>query len=289
VIGAVVFVCTIIGFLGGAGSVYIFGLPLFGICVAIIFLIQWLSFIPAYLFRTERFFDLIGGVTYITLAIFVILVRDTTTDVGYMIGFLVSVWAFRLSFFLFSRILTSGSDRRFNDIKSSFGRFLMTWTLQGGWIFMTFAAGLAAMSSNDHAEIGFLTILGLSIWVVGFFVEVVADAQKKRFRSFPENSDNFITNGLWGYSRHPNYLGEIVLWLGIAIIAIPLLSGWQFLTLLSPVFVWFLLTRISGLPMLEAYADEKWGDNSEYANYKRNTPVLFPSIRIVGRRIRRDN
>ena len=110
---------------------------------------------------------------------------------------------------------------------------------------MTFAAGLAAMSSNDYAEIGFLTILGLSIWVVGFFVEVVADAQKKRFRSFPENSDNFITSGLWGYSRHPNYLGEIVLWLGIAIIAIPLLSGWQFLTLLSPVFVWFLLTRFA--------------------------------------------
>lgn len=265
----------------GEGSVRVVGMPLFGICAGIIFLIQWLSFIPAYLFQTERFFDLIGGVTYITVALFVVLVRDTNNDVGLLIGFLVSIWAFRLSFFLFARILKRGSDRRFNDIKPSFTQFLMTWTLQGFWIFMTFAAGLGAMSSRSHAAIGSLTILGLGIWVAGFFIEVVADWQKQRFRSAPENRDNFITSGLWGYSRHPNYLGEIILWFGMAIIAYPSLIGWQFLTLISPIFVWILLTRISGLPMLESYADEKWGDKTEYVLYKKNTPVLFPSIQVV--------
>ena len=100
-------------------------------------------------------------------------------------------------------------------------------------------------------------------------------------RSDPSNKDKFINTGLWAWSRHPNYFGEIVLWIGVAVIALPVMKGWQFLTLISPVFVYLLLTKISGIPLLENKSDEKWGGQEDYEKYKADTPVLMlkrPSV-----------
>ena len=104
----------------------------------------------------------------------------------------------------------------------------------------------------------------------------LADRQKKHFSEQPENIDRFISHGLWSVSRHPNYFGEIILWTGIAIISLPFLSSWQFVTLVSPVFVFLLLTRISGLPFLEEKAEKKWGKDKAYVEYKNKTPILIP-------------
>ncbi|MFT7265036.1 MAG: steroid 5-alpha reductase family enzyme, partial [Halioglobus sp.] len=112
------------------------------------------------------------------------------------------------------------------------------------------------------------------IWVTGFAIEVIADNQKGRFRSVAANRDTFINHGLWKYSRHPNYFGEILLWLGIAVAAFPVLSGWQYVTLVSPVFVYLLLTQVSGVKMLEARALRRWGDNEAYQAYLKRTPAL---------------
>jgi len=114
------------------------------------------------------------------------------------------------------------------------------------------------------------------VWLVGFGFEVVADRQKRRFRSDPDNEGEFIRSGLWRLSRHPNYFGEIVLWVGVALVALPALEGWQHVTLVSPLFVYLLLTRVSGIPMLEEKADERWGGREDYERYKRETPVLWP-------------
>jgi steroid 5-alpha reductase family enzyme len=122
-------------------------------------------------------------------------------------------------------------------------------------------------------------ILGSVIWLLGFAVEVIADQQKSEFRSQAQNKGKFISTGLWAYSRHPNYVGEILLWTGIAIIAFPSLSGWSWIALISPVFVYLLLSKVSGVPMLEARADERWGNNDEYQKYKVVTPVLWPRLR----------
>ena len=121
-------------------------------------------------------------------------------------------------------------------------------------------------------------MIGLIIWILGFTFEVVADAQKSRFRADLQNKDKFIQSGLWSLSRHPNYFGEIVLWIGIAIIAVPVLKGWQWVCMISPVFVTVLLTRISGIPPLEKRADEKWGGQNGYEEYKAHTPVLIPRL-----------
>ena len=169
----------------------------------------------------------------------------------------------------------AGEDRRFRDIKPSLARFLLTWTIQGLWISLTLAAALAAITTMTSRDLGFIGLLGFLIWSLGFGIEVIADQQKSKFRANPQNSGKFINTGLWSWSRHPNYFGEIVLWFGVAIIAIPVLSGWQWLTLISPIFVVLLLTRVSGVPILEKRADEKWGGQAGYEDYKARTSLLI--------------
>jgi steroid 5-alpha reductase family enzyme len=152
---------------------------------------------------------------------------------------------------------------------------LLAWTLQGLWVSITIAAALAAITSITRLDLGVFALVGFLVWLFGFGIEVLADRQKSMFRADPKNADKFINVGLWSWSRHPNYFGEIILWVGVAIIAIPILSGWQWLTLISPIFVIILLTRISGVPMLEARAKEKWGGQDEYEDYKARTSSLI--------------
>ena len=109
--------------------------------------------------------------------------------------------------------------------------------------------------------------------------EIIADEQKRRFRLNEENRGKYISSGLWSISRHPNYFGEIILWIGIAIISLPTLYGFQYVTLISPLFIYLLLTRISGVNLLEESSDKKWGDLPEYEQYKKETPALVPFIK----------
>ena len=272
----VLLVAVALAFAGSQGGTDVAGIPLFAACIALAFLIQWIAFIPAYMNRTEKFYDLTGSITYISVITIAVVLSPKITARSYLLWAIVVLWAIRLGTFLFRRIRAAGSDRRFNNIKSSFARFLLTWTLQGLWVSFSLAAALAAITSETQSGLDMFAVIGLLVWLLGFGIEVMADWQKTRFRANSENVGKFINVGLWSWSRHPNYFGEIVLWVGVAIISLPALSGWQWLTLISPVFVTILLTRISGVPMLEARADEKWGGQVDYEAYKTNTPVLIP-------------
>lgn len=263
---------------GSAGSVEVGGYPLFALCGAFIFLVHLIAFIPSYSMRTEHYFDLTGSISYVSTVLFALLFNSERTFHSILLGALVLVWSIRLGSFLFVRVKQAGRDDRFDRMKHDFLAFAMVWCLSGLWVLLTAAAAFAAMtSSSDANPIGY-TVAGFVMWVVGFGIEVVADRQKSRFRERTENRDRFIAEGLWAWSRHPNYVGEIVLWFGIAVIAFPALSGWQYATLVSPFFVWFLLTRVSGVPMLEAKAEAKWGDDEAYRAYRDSTPVLFPGL-----------
>ena len=250
--------------------------PIYALGVGLAFVIQWLVFIHAYLNQTEKFFDLTGSLTYITVTILALLLSPVKDARSMLLAGLVLVWATRLGLFLFQRIKAAGEDRRFRELKTSFSRFLLTWTLQGLWVTFSLAAALAAITSLKRVEFGLFGVIGLLVWLVGFGLESIADSQKNKFKADSANEGKFIQTGLWSWSRHPNYFGEIVLWIGVAIIALPVLSGWQWVTMISPVFVFFLLTRISGVPMLEKRADEKWGGQEDYEAYKVNTSILIP-------------
>jgi steroid 5-alpha reductase family enzyme len=267
---------TGIAWAGSQGSIEVSGFPLFALCAIASFAINWVVFIPAYVFQTERFFDLTGSVTYVSLIAGALLLQDAPAPRAWLLGGMVAIWALRLGSFLFLRIRRDGSDGRFDDIKTSFPRFSMTWTLQGLWVVLTLSCALAAMTSASPKALDGAALVGTLLWALGFGIEVVADRQKGAFRANAKNHDRFIQSGLWAWSRHPNYFGEILLWIGAAVIALPVLHGWQYATLISPVFVYVLLTRISGIPLLESRGKHKWGEDPEYRAYKARTSVLFP-------------
>ncbi len=268
---------------GSQGGSTVGGIPVFALVVGIAFAIQWLVFVPSYLLRNESFYDLTGSITYISVTIIAVLLSPKVDGRSILLLALVVIWAVRLGTFLFRRIRKAGKDERFDELKTSFPRFLLTWTLQGLWVSLTLSAALAAITSTTRKGLDGFALVGFLVWALGFAFEVVADTQKSRFRADPANKGRFIQSGVWAWSRHPNYFGEIVLWIGVAIIALPILRGWQWVTLISPVFVTLLLTRVSGLPMLEKRADEKWGGQEDYEAYKERTPVLIPRPRRSSR------
>ena len=258
---------------GGGG---VFGIPVLACVVALAFILQWVAFVPAFLLHSERFFDLTGSVTYILVIGVAVALSERVDARSLLLASLVCIWALRLGFFLFRRVRQAGKDARFDQIKTSIAQFLMTWTLQGLWISFTLAASLVAITCTTRIPLGVFATIGLAIWVIGFGMEALSDAQKSRFRADPANKGQFIHSGLWSWSRHPNYFGEIVLWFGVAIIALPVLRGWQWVSLISPLFVTLLITRISGIPMLEKRADEKWSGQDAYESYKKRTSLLIP-------------
>lgn len=251
-------------------------LPIFAWCALFALAVQWLVFLPSWLTGTEHYFDLTGSLTYIAVAIMALLLTGATDLRSLLLVALICLWAARLGSFLFLRVKRDGGDGRFDQIKPWFSRFLLTWTLQALWVLLTMAAALAAITSGTPVAADIFLWSGLLLWLFGFSVEVIADMQKSLFRANPDNRNRFITSGLWAWSRHPNYFGEIVLWTGVAIIALPVLSSWQLLTLVSPLFVALLLTRVSGIPLLEARADRRWGSDPDYQAWKSNTPALIP-------------
>ena len=272
----VLVIAALVALAGSQGGSTVGGFPVFALCVIVAFVIQWVAFVPAYLLQSERFFDLTGGLTYITVAVVAVVFSAAPDARSYLLLAMVVIWAVRLASYLFLRIRKAGADTRFDVIKPSFPRFLNTWTIQGLWVTLTLAAALAAITTTERVGLGTVSAIGLLVWVVGIGLEVVADAQKSRFRADPANKGRFIRTGLWSWSRHPNYFGEILLWVGVAIVALPVLRGWQWATLISPVFVALLLLRVSGVPLLEKAADEKWGGQPDYEAYKYRTSLLVP-------------
>lgn len=271
----------------GANSVDLNGYSAVFYCAIIAIGVQWLAWLPASLGQTERFYDITGGLTYLAVVGFSLWAGTNSEPPSHrewLISLLVVIWAFRLSSFLFLRIHRTGKDGRFDDLKTSPVRFLVPWTLQGLWVFLTMNVVIVINSQASPApSLGIWDGIGLALWLLGFGIEAIADYQKTAFNAAPENSGRWIEGGLWSLSRHPNYLGEILLWTGIACFGIPCFTGLEMLAWISPLFVYLLLTKISGVPLLDKRAMAKWENDPEYQQYRANTPELFPRPRIPQR------
>eukprot|EP01035_Chromulina_nebulosa_P021511 gene21511-27855_t len=237
--------------------------------------------------RTEKFYDLTGALTFQTLSLLSIFLAGGLKKFGLRQKLLTStvlIWSFRLGSFLFDRIRSEGGvDSRFNKVRPYLFEFWNFWTIQGLWVFLT---SLPVLVLNDSTKIqshlNIFDFIGLGIWLIGLSTEILADNQKKIFKKNPSNKGKFINEGLWKLSRHPNYFGEIFLWFGVFISAS---QGFerpgQWLSIISPIFVSFLLINISGIPLLEKSANKHWGNDEAYKKYKRDVPVLIP---FIGRR-----
>ncbi|MEM7360769.1 MAG: DUF1295 domain-containing protein [Pseudomonadota bacterium] len=264
---------TIAGSDGGAR----YGMfSVFAWCAIAAFAINWLAFIPANLAKTEHFYDLTGSLTYLTVIGIAVWLSGDIDFRAAAVALMVIVWAVRLGSFLFLRIQRDGKDDRFDQIKTDWMRFFMTWTLQALWVLLTAACALAIITGGNRVPLGWIGMLGMTIWLAGFTIEVIADQQKSTFKKDPQNAGDFISTGLWSWSRHPNYFGEMLLWFGIAVISLPILSGWQWVCLISPLFVYMLITHVSGVNKLEQKAEARWGADPGYQSYKAATSRLFP-------------
>lgn len=270
----------VFAFFANPKLIVIQNIPIFILIMSSIYFIHWIVFLPSFIIRSEKYFDITGTFAYLFSLSLIFYFLITTQNViklrSLTVFMLISIWSIRLGYFLFSRIIREKQDKRFANLKKSFSKFFVTWTVSGMWVFITSLNGLTVIVNNVSYYNDFFYFIGLIIWIVGFLIEVISDEQKRRFKINVENKNKFISTGLWKISRHPNYFGEMLIWIGIALISFPTLVGFQYFTLISPIFVIWLLTNISGINLLEEKADLKWGQITSYIEYKENTPILIP-------------
>ena len=272
---------SVLSFVISYGIAHLTGSVIVKNAVLLAYVIHWIAYIPAYVFQTEKFYDLTGSVTYLSVVWFVFLSTYQSISLNFgnlILVLLISIWTLRLGLFLFIRIHKAGEDKRFRTIKTSASQFFMTFTISGLWVTLCSMCALVAISSPEGLVMNALTYIGIILFIIGFGIEIIADNQKTAFRSIEANKDSFITSGLWSKSRHPNYFGEVLLWFAIAVISFSSLEGLQLITLISPVFTYILIVYVSGVRMLEDMNDKKWADNEQYKSYKKNTPMLFPKL-----------
>ncbi|MEP3421947.1 MAG: DUF1295 domain-containing protein [Erythrobacter sp.] len=281
VVVIVTIIALVFAHFAGASSVELFGTSAFFLCAVIALLVNWIAFIPSAAAQTDKFYDSIGAVTYLSVtatACYAAYSAAGSLDMRAMVvAAMVAIWCVRLGTFLYARIhAAGGNDSRFEKIRVNPPRFLVAWTLQALWVIFTASAALAIITSTARVPLDIFFWVGAAIWSLGIVFETVADRQKSAFKDDASNKGKFINVGLWAWCRHPNYFGEITLWFGILVIAVPILSGLSWLVVISPVFVFLLLTKISGINLQDAQAKERWGEDPEYQAYRAKTPALFP-------------
>ncbi|MAJ45442.1 MAG: hypothetical protein CMF96_11965 [Candidatus Marinimicrobia bacterium] len=250
--------------------------------VGIVFIIHLILFIPSYILKTEKYFDITGTIAYLSIILFINYeFHSNNIELSFqskLVSTIVLIWALRLGLFLYFRILKFKNDVRFDEAKKSFFKYLRFWMISSLWVFLT-TLNATTLIINNQKQIN-ITLLttGIILWLVGFIIEFIADYQKFKFKNKESNKNKFIETGIWSYSQHPNYFGEITMWIGISIISLGSLFKIQFFTLVSPLFVYLLLTKVSGINLLEENAKVKWGQDKDYINYFNNTPKLIPNF-----------
>ena len=272
------FCIYLLSFLGSNVVSTIQSINSFSFLLLISVIIQVIFFIPSFILKTEKLYDLIGSTTYIIVITIAYLSVNTKTATDTILFLFVVLWGTRLGTYLFRRIQRDSEDVRFEKAKRNFFWFLQYWMGQALWVSITSCAAVISILNTEPNTLGINGMIGILIWLIGFSFEVIADFQKNNFKKTENTNDKFISDGLWSISRHPNYFGEITLWIGIYIISYTSFSGYEYLSIVSPIFVYILLTRMSGINMLEKIADERYGNINSYIEYKNNTPILIPNI-----------
>jgi steroid 5-alpha reductase family enzyme len=232
-------------------------------------------FVPAFIYKTDKLTDISYSLTFIFL-ITLSFVFSEQSAFHLILALMVVLWATRLGAHLLYRVIIKGKDARFDKWRDSFLLFGRFWLLQGLTVPVVLLSSYYAMNAESKG-IGLLAILGLVVFVVGLILESVADYQKLKFSINTTNKNKWIDQGVWRLSRHPNYLGEMMVWTGIYIYSIQALSNLDLLfAAISPIYIIMLLMFVSGVPILEKQADDKWGHIKEYRDYKKRVGLLLP-------------
>ena len=225
--------------------------------------------------RTDVVTDLSYSLTFALLAV-VLAFTGARAPSQLIASLLVLLWAIRIGGYLFRRILRMKVDHRFDGMRDEPLRFARFWLLQAVAVAVIMLPVSYLLDRSGAPGLGAWAAAGAAVWLAGLLIEAAVDSQKSAFRSKDENRGRFIASGLWRYSRHPNYFGEILVWWGLFLSAVPVLHGAAFAVVAGPLFITLLLLFVSGIPPLERGADEKYGDDPAYRDYKRRTSILVP-------------
>ncbi|KAI9206606.1 uncharacterized protein BJ171DRAFT_558169 [Polychytrium aggregatum] len=242
------------------------------------FAVQFVAYVLSAALQTEKLFDLSGCVSFLASVLVSALLRpdgDRLAPRQIIAAALLAVWSLRLGLFLFQRVL-SRPDKRFDELKSSPVKYAGVFVMQSVWVFLCPLPVwiVLALYGPEQRAIQWSDIVGIAIWVAGFAIEAIADVQKSAFKS--KHPDAFMSSGLFRYSRYANYFGEVTLWCGMFVLcASGFTSGVQWISIISPVFVYCLIAFVSGIPMLEKSSSQKYGQLPEYQDYVARTSKFF--------------
>lgn len=244
--------------------------------------LQLLFFVVAASFKTDKVTDVAYGLSFVALAWFSLL-NGTNQVLSWssyhlLLTLAVTIWGLRLATYLFIRILKIKRDTRFDQIRNNFWQFARFWLLQAVSVWVISLPISYALSLQQAQPLTVVMLLGLAIWLLGFVLETIADWQKFKFKTRSESQGLWVDVGLWRYSRHPNYLGEILCWWGLFIFILPVQNSWSYLTMIGPMFITYLLLFVTGIPPLENRYDQRYQDNEDYQRYKEETSLLVPFV-----------
>ncbi len=242
------------------------------------FSIQWIFWIISSCLKTEKFYDLVGSITFIYVIWHTLFWKEELYLRQYIQTIFITIWALRLGFYLFTRVLRESGDSRFNNMRNKPRMLFFLWTMQGLWVYITLLPTMILNFSENKSDLYWRDYVGWALWLIGFCIEAIADYQKSKFRRNPLNHKKFLTSGLWNMCRYPHYFGEIVLWFGLFICASSIMSEFQYVSILSPIFIAFLLICVSGIKIQEKQAQERWATDTAYLAYKQKTAKLIPWI-----------
>lgn len=240
----------------------------------LVVVIQIVFFFFAYLFSTDKVTDLSYGLTFVIVSIFLIFTGGRLQIFNLILLTMVVLWGLRIGIFLFIRVLHTKKDKRFDGVRESFKRFSTFWTFQALTVILVMLPTTVIITKS--VEISYFSIPGLLIYCTGLLIESFADYQKFIFKKNPKNEGKFTNIGLWKYARHPNYFGEMLVWWGVFLYVLPYISGIQFLTIISPIYITYLLLFVSGIPPLERRYKKIYAENQDFQNYKKSTRLLVP-------------
>jgi steroid 5-alpha reductase family enzyme len=239
------------------------------------FAIQGAFFAFAASLKTDKVTDLSYSLSFALLSAFLVIANRAFAPVQLAVAAFVLIWAARLGGYLLARIIKIGKDARFDDKRGDFLKFLAFWVLQAVSVWAIMLPVTVLLSLPEPEPFGALSIAGAAIWALGFGIEAMSDAQKYAFKNDAANKGRWIQSGLWKYSRHPNYFGEVLLWWGLFLVVLPSLSASTIFAVIGPLFISLLILFVSGIPLLEKSAEEKYGSDPDYRDYKKRTSVFL--------------
>jgi steroid 5-alpha reductase family enzyme len=244
--------------------------------LALSLIINLIGFMVAYMFRTDKLTDASYALSFVALIALSLILNQDFSAPKVILSSMVGLWAFRLGGFLLVRIHHWGRDKRFDEMRGNFFKFLRFWVIQGVTVWAVSICSLTFLYMPT-LNFGILSLVGFLMFVAGFVIEAVADVQKFHFIVNPVNKGSFIHSGLWSTNRHPNYLGEVLVWLGIYVYCSSAFTDASsaITALVSPLFIFVMIRFVSGVPILEKQADAKWGSDLAYKRYKKHSGLML--------------